>query len=192
MRKPSGYAGRHHETIGSDILAVQRSLEWLAEKATAKLPAQILGQEQLDRLATIKPDGWYPIEWLLEMMDRIEGKLGRYALMKMGRVLFKLSHEGKAPIQTGRDVVYGIDEMYRNANRGGDIGGWRVVSFERDRAVLEKTTPHHCAMEEGILLQAFSSVNAPSVITQERCVRDGAPLCEFLILPSASGPSWGG
>jgi hypothetical protein len=192
MRKPAGYVGRGHETIGSDILAVQRSLEWMAEKATPKLPVQILGQDQLDRLATIKPDGWYPIELLIELMDRVETKLGRYALMKMGRVLFKLSHEGKAPIASGRDVVYGADAMYHAANRGDDIGGWRVITFEPDRAVLEKTTPHHCAMEEGLLLQAFASVGAPSVITQERCIRDGAPLCEFLILPSASGPAWSG
>src|SRR5438552_787191 len=79
MRKPSGYVGKRHETIGSDLLALQRSLESLAEKATQRLPAQIIGPEHLARLATVKPDGWYPIEWLLELMDRIEARIGRYA-----------------------------------------------------------------------------------------------------------------
>ena len=152
MRKPSGYVGRRHETIGSDLLAVQRSLESLAEKATQRLPAQIIGPEHLARLATVQPDHWYPVEWLLALMDRIEARIGRYALMQMGRVVFKLSHEGKSPLASGRDVVFGVDAMYHAANRGEQIGGWRVVSFEPDRALLEKTTPHHCAMEEGILL----------------------------------------
>jgi hypothetical protein len=192
MRKPSGYVGRQHETIGSDLLAVQKSLEWLAEKATQRLPAQIIGPEHLARLATVKPHDWYPIDWLLELMDRLDSRIGRYALMKMGRVLFTLTHEGKAPLGSGRDVIFGIDAMYHAANRGEQIGGWRVLSFEADRAVLQKTTPHHCAMEEGILLQALQSVNAPSVVTQERCFREGADLCEFLILPSVSGRAWTG
>ena len=125
-------------------------------------------------------------------MDRIDERIGRYALMKMGRELFKLSHEGRAILGSGRDVIYGFDAMYRAANRGEDIGGWRVVSFESTRAVLEKTTPHHCAMEEGILLQALQSVHSPAVVTQERCFRDGAELCEFLVLPSVSGRAWTG
>jgi hypothetical protein len=192
MRRPSGYVGRRHETIGSDLLAVQRSLESLAEKSTQRLPGQIIGHDQIQRLATVKPDRWYPIEWLLELMDRIESRIGRYALMQMGRAVFKLSHEGRAPLGSGRDVIFGIDAMYHAANRGEQIGGWRVLSFEADRAVLEKTTPHHCAMEEGILLQALQSVGAPAVITQERCFREGAELCEFLILPSVSGHAWSG
>jgi hypothetical protein len=192
MRRPSGYVGRRHETIGSDLLAVQRSLESLAEKATQRLPGQILGPDQLQRLATVRPDGWYPIDWLLELMDRIDARIGRYALMQMGRAVFKLSHEGRSPLASGRDVIYGIDGMYHAANRGEQIGGWRVVGFERDRALLEKTTPHHCAMEEGILLQALQSVGTPAVVTQQRCFREGAELCEYLILPSVSGRHWTG
>jgi hypothetical protein len=192
MRMPKGYVGRRHETIGSDLLAVQRSLEALAEKATQRLPTQIIGPEYLARLATVKPTGWYPIQWLLELMDRIDSRIGRYALMQMGRAVFRLSHEGRAPLGSGHDVIFGVDAMYHAANRGEEIGGWRVVSFDASRAVLEKTTPHHCAMEEGILLQALQSVQAPSVIEQDRCVREGDDLCEFVILPSVSGPSWKG
>jgi hypothetical protein len=191
-RRPAGYVGTRHETIGSDILAVYEALVAISPGSAQRLANQTIGEAYVEQLAKVKPDGWYPIAWLLELMDRVDAKLGRYALMRMGRVLFQLSHEGKAPIKSGRDVVYGIDAMYRAANRGDGIGGWRVVEFERDRAVLEKTTPHHCAMEEGILLQAFTSVKSPAVITQARCFRDGHPLCEFHVLPSSSGPAWTG
>jgi hypothetical protein len=195
VRRPKGYVGLHHETIGSDLLAVRRSLEQLiAAQATPRLPAQILGAAELARLDQVSAGGWYPIAWLLDMMERIDERLGHFALLKMGRALFKLSHEERvlAQARSGRDIVNGIDAMYHAANRGERIGGWEVLSFTATRAELDNTTPHHCAMEEGLLTQALSAVGAPSVVTQEACFREGAPSCRFVILPSVTGKSWTG
>jgi hypothetical protein len=194
-RRPKDYVGRNHETIGSDIIAVVRSLEHLAaDQKTLRLPKQILGAEQVTLLEQVKPDGWYPIAWLLDLMELIDARLGRYALMKMGRAVFSLSHAKRIreSASSGRDIVHGIDAMYHFANRGDEIGGWRVVTFNDARAELEKTTPHHCAMEEGILAQALAAVGSPAVITQEECFREGAELCRFVILPSASNTRWTG
>lgn len=194
-RRPRGYLGRNHETIGSDILAVQRALDKLvAEQATPLSQAQILGPEQLERLAHVEPNRWYPIGWLLELMERIDARLGHYALKKVGRVLFTLTH-GPRIAEAGssaRDMIYRLDEMYHFANRGEQIGGWQVLSFDAGRAELEKTTPHHCAMEEGLLTQALAAVGAPAVISQSECFREGAAACRFVILPSAAGPKWAG
>jgi hypothetical protein len=41
--------------------------------------------------------------------------------------------------------------MYHHANRGTGIGGWKVLRFDAGYAELEKMTPHHCVMEQGIL-----------------------------------------
>ncbi len=158
------------------------------------MPAQILGAEQVKRLSAVKANDWYPIDWLLALMERIDTKLGRYGLIKMGRVLFELSHGSRteeAP-KSGYDVVYGIDDMYHYANRGEHIGGWKVLLFDDAHAVLEKSTPHHCAMEEGLLAQALASVGAPAVVTQSACFREGAPSCRFELLPRMSGPTWSG
>jgi hypothetical protein len=195
MRRPRGYAGRNHETIGSDILAVRRSLEHLVgEHATPKLPGQVLLPEQIARLDQVRAGDWYPIAWLLELMERIDERLGRYALVKMGRTVFSLLHEERVAPQAavGRDIVYGMDAMYHAVNRGEQIGGWKVLAFGPSRAVLEKTTPHHCAMEEGILAQALTAVGAPAVITQEACLRQDADACRFVLLPSTSGRAWTG
>jgi hypothetical protein len=190
MRRPKGYHGTGHETIGSDILAVRHALSALtgAENAAVRL----LGAAASERLDRIDPDGWYPIEWLLEMMERIDERIGRFALLKLGRTLFKLSHQHRIAevASCGRDIVYGIDGMYHHANRGNAIGGWTVLSFDANLAVLEKNTPHHCMMEEGILSQALSAVGSPAVISQTQCFREGAELCRFSIVPAMQSAQW--
>ncbi|HMI83087.1 MAG TPA: hypothetical protein VK550_03280 [Polyangiaceae bacterium] len=121
-RKPRGYLGKGHETIGSDILAVLQIL---------KMPDQVLGADEVRHLSQVQMDGWYPIEWLLQLMDKVDKELGHYGLLQMGRRLFALSHEERL-VQVARsaaDVVYGIDGMYHHANRGTAIGGWKVICF---------------------------------------------------------------
>src|SRR5258708_5816302 len=143
-RRPRGYVGRDHETIGSDILSVFKIL---------KLPEQVLGAEEVEKLSAVDSSAWYPIEWLLDLMDRLDRELGHYGLLRMGRTLFDLSHKERVlEVATcAHDIVYGIDAMYHHANRGKGIGGWKVVRFEPGLAELEKTTPHHSVMEQGIL-----------------------------------------
>lgn len=190
-RRPKGYVGINHETIGSDVLAVMHSLQSLVGP-DLPIPKHILTPAQLQRLQSIKPDGWYPIEWLLELMDALDKKLGRYALIKMGRTLFKQTHEARVleTAHQGRDIIYGFDEMYHHANRGEKIGGWRVISFDDNGAVLEKTTPHHCAMEEGILAQALAAVGAPAMVAQTGCFREGADACLYSITPAVGAGRW--
>lgn len=191
QRKPKGYVGIDHETIGSDILAVVRSLQQLVG-ASAAVPKHILTPEQHERLATVKADGWYPIEWLLELMETLDKRLGRYALIKMGRTLFRDTHEQRIleVAQKGRDIIFGFDDMYRHANRGQKIGGWRVLSFDSNGAVLEKTTPHHCAMEEGILAQALAAIDAPAMVSQSDCFRNGSDSCIYQITPAVGDHRW--
>ncbi len=146
----------------------------------------------MGRMSGMAPDGWYPIAWLLQMMESIEAKIGRFGLIKVGRVLFQQSHEARLGDQlaTGYDVIHGIDGMYRFSNRGDDIGGWRVVEFDSARAVLENNTLHPCVMEEGILAQALKAVGSPSTVMQSQCFRDGADCCVYAIEPSSSVGPW--
>jgi hypothetical protein len=184
-RKPRGYIGRNHETIGSDILAVLQML---------KLPEQVLGESEARRLKAVQTDRWYPIESLLSVMRVIEEKLGYYGLVGLGRRIFKESHEQKARVhlKSARDLVYGIDGMYRAANRGVDIGGWRVLKFEPGYAELEKTTPHHCLVEQGILSAAFAALGTPVTITQSQCFRENADSCIYTIHSPVVSEKWTG
>jgi len=88
--------------------------------------------------------------------------------------------------------VHGIDGMYRAANRGTDIGGWAVLDFSPGKAVLEKTTPHHCVLEEGILEAALRAVNVTATIYQRTCFRKGADSCEIVISSHIVDGRWTG
>jgi hypothetical protein len=184
-RRPKTYVGTNHETIGSDILAVYQIL---------KMPEQVLGEDEAQRLAAVKPEDWYPIEWLLELMDKLDKQVGHYGLMRMGRTLFKLSHQERVTqvAKCARDIVYGIDGMYHHANRGRQIGGWRVLKFDPGDAELEKTTPHHCVMEQGILAEALAAVGCPGIVSQRQCFRQGADACIYTITSSFVDARWSG
>jgi hypothetical protein len=184
-RRPRGYIGRNHETLGSDILAVHRIL---------KLPEQVLGAEESQRIASIDPEQWYPIEWLLDLMEKVETLLGHYGLLRMGRTIFDLSAKEHvvSVAHSARDILYAMDGLYRHVNRGTSIGGWRVLRFEAGYAELEKTTPHHCVMEQGILAAALTAVGCPGTVAQSECFRKGAPACIFTVTSSFADARWFG
>jgi hypothetical protein len=184
-RRPRGYSGEDHLTLGSDIISVLKIL---------KLPEQVLGEEQAARLGQVDPNDWYPIEWLLELMDQLERHVGPYGLMRMGRTLFQLSHRDrvKAVAHSAKDIVYGIDGMYHHANRGRGIGGWKVLKFEPGLAELEKNTAHHCVMEQGILTEALAMVGCPCNVVQTRCFREGADNCVYTITSALLDHRWSG
>lgn len=182
-RHPRGYVGLNHETIGSDVQAVLFALNF---------PRNVLGAELVGRIEAMDPAGWYPIRELIDLMEVLDGKLGTAGLQKLGRTLFKQSHEERVKplLKCARDVVGGIDGMYRHANRGTAIGGWNLTAFTPGQAVLEKTTPHHCAMEEGILLQALSMLGVPARIEQPSCFRKGADHCRLVITSDVTDARW--
>jgi hypothetical protein len=112
----------------------------------------------------------------------------------MGRTLFTMSHEErvKTVAKSARDIIYGIDGMYHHANRGTQIGGWKVTRFEPGYAELEKTTPHHCVMEQGILTQALTAVGCPGIVSQLGCFRKGADRCTYTVTSSFTDERWSG
>jgi hypothetical protein len=185
QRRPKGYVGIDHETIGSDILSVLQIL---------KLPEQVLGVEESQQLQSVNRNAWYPISWLLSLMDKLDRHVGHYGLLRMGRRLFELSHQARVleVAKSARDIVHGIDGMYHHANRGQMIGGWSVLRFEPGFAELEKTTPHHCVMEQGILSGALAAVGCPGIIAQSKCFREGADCCIYTISSALTDSRWSG
>jgi hypothetical protein len=183
--RPEGYIGLNHETIGSDILSILNAVHF---------PEAVLGEEVTARLRALDPQGWYPIDEMLNLMEVLDERLGVGGLLKMGKQLFKLSHEAHfvTVVKSARDAVYGLDGMYHFANRGQGIGGWCVLHFEDGLALMQKNTPHHCVMEEGILSAAFSALGIPASIKQTCCLRRGDKLCEFKIESAVKGPRWMG
>jgi hypothetical protein len=182
-RSPKGYVGADHETIGSSLLAVVQIL---------KVPEQVIGTAELERLRAVDPKAWYPVAWLLSLMEQLDRAVGYYGLLSMGRRRFELSHATRVAPSSARQVIHGIDEMYHYANRGKSIGGWQVLKFEPGYAELEKTTPHHCVMEQGILSAGLSAAKCPGIVTQSQCFRQGAESCIFTISSAFTDLRWSG
>lgn len=184
-RRPRGYVGTAHETIGSDIVALLKAV---------LMPEQMLGKEVVARLRCVEPTKWYPIATLLDPLDRLDTLLGESSLRKIGWTLFEQSHERamRAAKVSVRAIVYGIDGMYHRANRGQDIGGWRVIQFEPGEAVLEKNTPHNCIMEEGILEAGCRVAGVVPTIFQSECIRNRGEVCRFVIRSHVIDQRWSG
>jgi len=182
---PKGYRGLDHQTMGCNILAVLKSL---------RLPEQLLGKEEAEQLARVEPRGWYPVGRLLDLMETVDRSLGHYALLQMGRKLFQTAHERRVleSARSARDILYGMEEMYRYTNRGVALGGFQVLAFEPGHAELETTTPYHCAMEQGLLTAALTAVGCPVNLGHRRCFREGAETCIFVVSSSLTDQRWSG
>jgi hypothetical protein len=182
-RRPRGYLGTNHETIGSDLLAVL---------GVVTMPRQTLGPALHERLKQVRPDGWYPIELMHELLSALHERVGTNGLRQMGRKLFVASHEAhvKTVAHSAWDILSGFDGIYRRANRGGDIGGWKMLEFSPGRARLEKTTPHHCMLEEGIVTAALASMGVPATVSQESCFLQGAEACVFVVTSVVTDARW--
>lgn len=185
QRRPQSYVGIGHETIGSDILAFLKAVH---------APDLVLTPELNARLKQVKPDEWYPIQLLLDLLAQLQAKLGDMGLRSMGWSIFQGSHAQavKANAKSARDIVYGIDEMYHRANRGSRIGGWKVLEFSPGLARLEKTTPHTCQVEEGILEEGLRAVGVSANVSQTRCFAKGDSACEFVITSKVTDARWTG
>ena len=130
----------------------------------------------------------------MELLEALQKKGGHASLVQMGRQLFRDSHQARLTpeLKSAGDVIFGIDGMYHHANRGHDIGGWKVTKFSPGVALLEKTTPHLCGLEEGILYEALHTVGAESLIVQNKCRSRGDALCEFELRSSVRDARWMG
>lgn len=182
-RVPKGYVGADHQTRGGDILAILECVH---------LPEASLGTEMTRRLKQVSAEGWYPISELLDLLERLDQKLGTYRLKQVGWTIFQRYHAeaAKKAFGNAKDLLHALDAMYHQANRGNAIGRWKVVSFDSTRAEIEKTTPHHCAMEEGILEESLRTIGVGAKVKQTECFRQGAPLCRFVIDFAGRG-NWG-
>lgn len=185
QRRPKGYVGLNHTVHGGDILAVMSVLS---------SPEVLLGKELVQRLANVQPKEWYPVADLFDLLERLDQKLGTFHLKQVGWTIVKKFHaaDAKANFHNAADLLKALDTMYRQNNRGVQIGGWKVLSFDDSGALMEKTTAHHCGMEEGIVEELLRTIDVWSKVSQPKCFRLGADCCTYRIEPKKLTPRWHG
>ena len=54
------------------------------------------------------------------------------------------------------------------------------------------STPHHCALEEGILYEALHTVGCEVLIVQATCMQKGAKACELELRSPVRDHRWVG
>lgn len=184
-RLPRTYLGIQHETKGSDLLSLLNALQ---------LPERTLGPELTERLKKVRESEWYPIDLLLDGFEKLAARSDAFALRNVGYRIFQMSHAEnvKRAVHSARELLHGFDHIYKDVNRGIGIGGWKVVKFEPGYAQLEKTTPHHCVVEEGIVEEALRTVGVPAQVSQSQCFRKGAEACIYEIRSSVTDQRWNG
>ena len=179
------YENPSHEALGSDLMAVLN---------TIKFPEEVLGAYWVQRLRSMNTQAWYPVQTMLELQQQVLHRGGRASLLQMGRQFFRDTHQLRigTKLRSASDVIYGLDQMYRFANRGQNIGGWEVLCFGPGHAVLHKKTPHHCALDEGFLHEALQSVGVVVLVVQPECTLTGAKACELELCSSTRDHRWTG
>jgi hypothetical protein len=185
IRAPRGYRGINHETIGKDFLALHDAV---------LMPEQIFGKDVAAWLRAKQAEAWYPVHELVHSLEQLGRKLGADSLRKVGQSIFNAGPAEivKTTVPSAHALLHGFDRLYHRTNRGIDIGGWAVLELKPGRAILEKTSPHHCSMEEGIVDAALRAVGAPSTIYQSACLRTGADACWFVITSHVVDRRWTG
>lgn len=183
-RVPRGYEGWNHETLGSDLIATFAAVNAVDPR---------FSEHWMPLVKTLDAHGWYPIDVLLALGIAAEERFGSELLVRIGEEIFARSHAAtfRSSAATVADVAYGIDGMYRAANRGKGLGGWRVIEFTEGRALIEKTTPHPCQIEEGILGAACATLSVPVAISQTQCVRHDHDACWFALRALGPTSHWG-
>jgi len=170
--------------LGSDLLAVLKIL---------KMPEQVLAKPDFERLCRVQADAWYPVDWLTNLTTTLERHVGRYGLIQMGRRMFELTHRGRVlqHAKTAKDLIYGLDDMYRHANRGRGIGGFQVLKFGAGIAEVEKTTGQHCLLDQGLITEGLLAVGCACNVSQTRCVLENDDTCVFEITSAFADKRWG-
>ena len=183
-RRPKGYTGINHMARGHDLIAVLKSVH---------VPEVTLGPELAARLKKVTPDEWYPIAELLDLLEQLDAKLGAFHLRQVGWTIWqKVPSEAKAQFTGAQDLLNAFDRTYRLNNKGTGIGGWALTVFEPGRAVIEKTTPHHCGMEQGILEESLRQLGLQARVVQTVCFRNGGDLCRYLVTTNCNDERWFG
>jgi predicted ArsR family transcriptional regulator len=93
--------------------------------------------------------------------------------------------------RTAKDVLYELDKMYHQTNRGRGIGGWQVTRFEPGLAEVENNTAHHCAMLQGMMTEALLVVGTACNVIQTRCFLEGADTCIYQVTSAFVDARWG-
>ncbi|KIG14721.1 hypothetical protein DB30_06447 [Enhygromyxa salina] len=133
----------------------------MREYSGAALSSFIVGlsehQAVVDKLVAdsgvdrIDPEAWYDIEWAFDLFNKIEKKLGRAAVIKVGRSMTETAVY-PPEVDSAEKILSGVGSWWALNARGPGIGTITCEWEDEHSAVIECTAyRNHCTLMTGIL-----------------------------------------
>ncbi|NHI94540.1 MAG: hypothetical protein EAX96_18765 [Candidatus Lokiarchaeota archaeon] len=163
------------ESRGTNIIAV---------KTKIVNPGMIFDKIKEYSYDNLDPGKWYPMKQFTLLTDYIEKYLSATVLKNIGSgIVPEMKNAGILPNMAPEDFLKSLQKIYLEANRGVNIGQWKVAKEEPNHIILENTTMHNCILEEGVILGGIKVFGARYMkVTQSKCVKKGDNMCLFDIV----------
>ena len=129
----------------------------------------------------IEPNKWYPMKQFTILVDQYEDQMGPLVLKSIGTgIIPEMLEAGVMPKMPPQEFIKGLSHVYHSANRGTNIGDWKVLKEEPNHIIMENSTMHNCKLEEGVLLGGIEALGGKNPrIFQRTCVKKGDSFCTF-------------
>ena len=140
-------------------------------------------------IESVEHAGWYSQKAWLDSFRQISQKIGANTLFAIGKSIPDTA-SFPTSIRNLRDALLSIDIAYQMNHRGGDIGYYKLTSFDEfnKAAEMECYNPYPCDFDRGIIIamsRRFIPVGAPSIEVEVHPDfpgrNDGADRSKYLI-----------
>lgn len=131
-------------------------------------------------VSRIDPERWYDFEWARSIYYAIHDRVGRGAIMEVGRKMIEAA-EFPPGIDDIPSLLMSLGDAYRLNTRGPEVGEIHCTLEDEHAAVLVWTTPFPCALGVGILEGSCSRYGAQALVEHSGggCLDTGGDSCTY-------------
>ncbi|MEM7586584.1 MAG: hypothetical protein AAF560_24560 [Acidobacteriota bacterium] len=133
-----------------------------------------------------QPDQWYSQQAWLDSFRKIAEQVGPNTLYQIGRQIPQ-QHFFPPGVDSIEDVLANLDEAYRMAHRGGEVGHYRFQVIGMRSGKMTCDNPYPCDFDRGIiqaLVERFEPQGSLVDVRHEDnapCKKSGADSCSYTI-----------
>ncbi len=164
------------QIIGATIVAVSKRI------MNSKIIFDKIKEYKYD---DVKPDKWYPMQQFTLLTDYVEKIMNASVLNYIGKQIVPEMKDAKViSFPSPKDFLKSMQKVYLAANKGANIGEWKVVKEETNKIVVKSSTMHNCYLEQGVLQGGVEAFGGKSVIIKHsstECRRKGGKSCDYEI-----------
>ena len=151
----------------SDLVQVKGEIILCFLKANPDINSPFLKKFLMNALSKnnivdLKPDQWYSHQDFLNVFKDVYDFFGRVLLEEMGRNMPKfITLSGEKP--TNHQLFSSVDDIYRSHHRGGEIGYYKLLSYDEKKRTLtmECNTPYPQEFTTGFLFGVWHRIPPP-------------------------------